>query len=172
MPQFCARWGLGPRGAGVIPAFGSKARYPGLARIPGHHLPRLEFLTPSTFSPLIDAARGLSDSYLHQKSAAVSVPVVTLFPDSTTTRPLSTMSAMERTKSESEVSMKDVDDEVDDYEEVKPTRPRWENAINHASFRHRRSMMNLRLNTPKMRWKLTRVTSPKKRSVCALSMAT
>ena len=82
------------------------------------------------------------------------------------------MSAMERTKSESEVSMKDVDDEVDDYEEVKSTRPRWENAINHASFRYRRSMMNLRLNTPKMRWKLTRVTSPKKRSVCALSMAT
>jgi len=29
------------------------------------------------------------------------------------------MSAMERTKSESEVSMKDVDDEVDEYEEVK-----------------------------------------------------
>ena len=80
------------------------------------------------------------------------------------------MSAMERTKSESEVSMKDVDDEVDDYEEVKPTRSRWENAINHASSRRRR--MSLRLNIPKMRWKLTRMKSPKERSVCALFMAT
>lgn len=31
---------------------------------------------------------------------------------------------MERVKSESEVSMKDVDDEVDDYEEVRPTQSR------------------------------------------------
>lgn len=44
--------------------------------------------------------------------------------DPTTTPSLSTMSAMERAKSESEVSMKDVEDELDEYEEVKPRRLR------------------------------------------------
>jgi len=71
------------------------------------------------------------------------------------------MSAMERAKSESEVSMKDVEDEVDEYEEVKPNRSRRDNAIKHASFPHRK--MSQKLNTLRMRWKSTRTTSPKKR---------
>jgi hypothetical protein len=79
------------------------------------------------------------------------------------------MSAIERTKSDSEVSMKDVDDEVDEHEEVISTQSRCNNAINYASFRNRR--MSRKPNIPKMRWKLTRATSPKKRSVDAFSMA-
>lgn len=76
---------------------------------------------------------------------------------------------MECTKSESEVSMKDVDDEVDEYEEVKPSRSRRNNAIKHASFPRRRTMSQ-KLNTLRTRWKSTMVMSPKKRLVYTLSM--
>ena len=67
------------------------------------------------------------------------------------------MSAMERTKSESEVSMKDVDDEEDVYDEVKPIQSRQNDAINDASF-FRRKTRNRKLSSPKTRWKLTPMT--------------
>jgi hypothetical protein len=75
--------------------------------------------------PAIGGARDLLDSRFHQKSTAVHRHRQSrVFPNPTTIPSLSAMSELERTKSASEVSMKDVDDEVDEYEEVKSVRSR------------------------------------------------
>ena len=122
MLQFCAR-AMAPAAWAPFQPPEAK-RVPFLANSPATPIPNFFNLFFSfIFSPPIDGARGVSDPYLHQKPTVVLILAIAPFSDSPTTPSLSIMSAMERTKSESEVSMKDVD-EVDEYEEVKATRSR------------------------------------------------